>query len=108
MIRELVYFEVGVGPETERFKAAYRVVREGMAALGVVMGRTWWPGTGVMRTAIMEREFESLAAYEADDERFHSSREFMASWRELEATVREMRVELWSLAASDAGRPLGE
>ncbi len=95
MIRELIYFDLRLGPDSDRFRALFEEVRRDMADLGVVVGRSWSPMTGRLRTRIMEREFESLAAYEADDERFHSSPEFMAKWRELESLVREIRVEVW-------------
>ena len=66
-----------------------------MADLGVVVGRTWGPMTGEVRTVILEREFESLAAYEDDDARFHEAKDFMTLWREMEATLKGMRVEVW-------------
>ena len=46
MIRELVYFDLRLGPDSDRFKALFAEVRAGMAELGVVMGRTWMPMTG--------------------------------------------------------------
>jgi hypothetical protein len=66
-----------------------------MRALGVEVGRTWGPMTGEVRTVILEREFESLAAYELDDVRFHGATDFMTLWREMEATLKGMRVEVW-------------
>ncbi len=95
MVRELIYFDLHLGPESDRFRDLFNEVREGMRELGVVVGRRWVPMTGPLRTVIMEREFESMAAYEADDERFHSSKAFMAKWRELEAASKAIRVEVW-------------
>jgi hypothetical protein len=51
--------------------------------------------TGPARTVIVEREFESLAADEADDAWFHDFKEFMRLWRAMEGTLRAMRVEVW-------------
>ena len=99
MVRELIYFDVELGGGTEDFMAAFRKVKEAMEAIGVVVGRTWSPMTGDGRTVILEREFESLAAYERDDEKFHDADDFMLLWREMEATLKGMRVEVWQ------GRP---
>ncbi len=96
MVRELIYFDKRLGPDSDRFNALFKEVKAKMGELGVVVGRTWSPMTGQLRTLIMEREFESLAAYEADDALFHSSPEFMAKWRELESLVRGIRVEVWA------------
>lgn len=95
MVRELIFFELRLGSGTEEFNAAFRAVREAMAELGVVVGRTWSPMTGEVRTRILEREFESLAAYEADDAKFHGATEFMALWRAMESTAKSIRVEVW-------------
>lgn len=95
MVRELIYFDLRLGADTEAFKDVFRRVRHEMEALGVVVGRTWSPMTGEVRTTILEREFESLAAYEEDDRRFHGATELMALWREMESTLRGMRVEVW-------------
>lgn len=51
--------------------------------------------TGDGRVVILEREFPSLAAYEADDDAFHGDADLMAAWRAMEALARSMRVELW-------------
>ena len=44
---------------------------------------------------MVEREFESLAAYEADDAAFHGGEEFMALWRLMESFAESMEVMLW-------------
>jgi hypothetical protein len=95
MVRELIYFELNFGAATEEFDAAFRAVHEAMAELGVVVGRVWGPMTGEGRTVILEREFESLAAYEDDDRRFHDATDFMRLWRTMETTLRGMRVDAW-------------
>ncbi len=95
MVRELIYFDLHLGQGTEDFTAAYKRVRAAMEELGVVPGTMWGTMTGPVRTMILEREFESLAAYEDDDRLFHGAKDFMHLWREMEATLRGMRVEVW-------------
>lgn len=95
MMRELIFFELRLGPDSDRFSALFKQVKAAMAAIGVVVGRSWGNAAGTGRIVVLEREFESMAAYEADDERFHEAREFMALWREMETCLVSMRVEIW-------------
>lgn len=95
MVRELIFFDLKLGQGTEDFNKVFKQVKEEMAAIGVVVGTTWGYMTGEVRTMILEREFESLAAYEADDAKFHGAKEFMRLWREMEDTLKGMRVEVW-------------
>jgi len=44
---------------------------------------------------MIEREFDSLAAYEADDRAFHAGEEFMALRRRMEACAESMESQLW-------------
>lgn len=100
-VREYVIFRLRLGAETDAFKDAFLKVRAAMREIGVEPGRTWGPLTGEAREIILEREFESLAAYEADDAAFHGDPEFMALWRRMESHAASMRVELWEGPAWD-------
>lgn len=95
MIREVIIFKLPLGPDTDRFKELFREVRTSMRAIGVEPGQTWGPLTGEARIIIVERQFPSLAAYEADDQAFHADASFMALWRSMEALAVSMTVELW-------------
>lgn len=95
MVRELIFFDLHLGQGTEDFYAVYDEVKERMASIGVVVGRQWGYMTGQVRTIILEREFETLAAYEEDDQRFHDAKDFMKLWRRMESTLKGMRVEVW-------------
>ncbi len=95
MIREIIIFKVPLGRDTYRFKALFREVRQRMREIGVEPGRTWGSLTGEGRDIIVEREFASLAAYEADDEAFHADADFMALWRSMEELAISMTVHLW-------------
>lgn len=95
MVRELIFMDLRLGPDTDRWKEAFAEVQDAMRRIGVEPGRMWHPMTGSGRTVVIEREFESLAAYEADDERFHDATDFMALWRTMEALLDRMRVEVW-------------
>jgi hypothetical protein len=95
MMRELIFFELRLGPDSDRFSTLFKQVKEAMTDVGVVVGRSWGNATGVGRIVVLEREFDSMAAYEADDERFHDARAFMALWREMETCLVSMRVEIW-------------
>ncbi|MFM7063985.1 MAG: hypothetical protein ACKO04_10915, partial [Actinomycetes bacterium] len=70
-------------------------VQAAMQEIGVAPGRVWHPMTGTARTVVVEREFESLAAYEADDEAFHAADGFMTLWRTMESYLDGMAVEVW-------------
>ena len=48
----------------------------------------------------MEREFDTLASYEADDAAFHGGGEFIALWRKLESTAESMEAEIWKTSAT--------
>ena len=48
----------------------------------------------------MEREFDTLASYEADDAAFHGGEEFIALWRKLESTAESMEAEIWKTSAT--------
>jgi len=65
-----------------------------MDALGVNRGVLWATITG-SRTVMVEREFDSLSAYETDDAAFHGSAEFMALWRRMEELAESMDTQLW-------------
>jgi hypothetical protein len=95
MVREIIIFEVPLGPESDVFRDAFRRVEAAMVQIGVEPGKVWFPMTGDGRRWIIEREFASLGEYEADDERFHEARDFMQLWREMESHASSMRVELW-------------
>jgi hypothetical protein len=95
MVRELIFFTLRLGPDTDAFVDRFEQVQRRMAEMRVVVGRTWYPATGEGRQLVVEREFTSLAAYEQDDERFHGGAEFMSLWREMEALAVQMRVEIW-------------
>ena len=95
MIRETIYFKLRLGPDTDRFLAALKDVQQMMTELGVVPGRRWNNASGDGRWVMIEREFESLAAYEEDDRNFHAGAEFMSKWREMEGFADQLRVELW-------------
>lgn len=65
-----------------------------MEKLGVNPGASWTTTAGT-RMLMVEREFESLAAYEADDEAFHAGAEFMSLWRQMEGCAESMESTLW-------------
>jgi hypothetical protein len=95
MIRETIYFKLRLGPDTNRFFAVLKDVQRMMAELGVEPGRRWNNVTGDGRWVMIEREFDSLAAYELDDHNFHAGEDFMSKWREMESLAEQLRVELW-------------
>jgi hypothetical protein len=101
VIREVIRFRLPLGPRTDEFLKLLGEVHAGMKELGVEPGRRWTTLAGE-RVVIVEREFLSLAAYEADDERFHGGPEFMALWRRMEACALSMDVELWESRGSDS------
>lgn len=94
MVKEVVRFKLPLGSRTDEFVALLREVTAAMAELGVNPGVRWDPLSGV-REVVIEREFASLAQYEADDAAFHGGKEFMAMWRRMEACAESMTVELW-------------
>jgi hypothetical protein len=93
VVKEVIRFRLALGARTNEFLALYQQVCEAMEALGVEPGVAWATMTGT-RTLVIEREFDSLAQYEADDAAFHGGEEFMALWRRMEATAESMEVEL--------------
>jgi len=95
VIRELIHFELRLGPDTDRFRALFRQVWERMERAGVVPGAVWTNLTGDARYFIVERTFSSLAQYEQDDGAFHGDAELMSVWREMEGCLVSMRVDLW-------------
>ena len=95
MIREIVQFDLYLGTQSDEFMVAFRAVQDALAGAGVVKGRVWSPMTGVGRTIIWEREFNSLSDYELDEQRFHEAKDIMQLWRKMEALTSAMRVELW-------------
>jgi len=101
MVKELILFRLPLGEKTDEFNALFRQVQEEMEKLGVKPGVRWGTVAG-SRTAIIEREFDSLAEYEADDAAFHGGKEFMALWRRMEACADSMEVLLWQTQRSAA------
>jgi hypothetical protein len=65
-----------------------------MEANGVNPGVAWTTTAG-SRVFMIEWEFDSLAAFEADDAAFHGGAEFMALWRRLETCAESMESQLW-------------
>jgi hypothetical protein len=55
MIRELIFFRLRLGSETDRFKARLHDVQASMRRLGVEPGRNWWNLTGEGRWLVVER-----------------------------------------------------
>jgi hypothetical protein len=94
MVKEVIYFRLPLGPGTDEFLSLYREVRAEMERLGVEPGVAWTTVSGA-RMVVVEREFESLAAYEADDASFHGGEDFMALWRRMEACAESMETEIW-------------
>lgn len=94
MVKELIVFRLPLGEKTDEFNTLFRQVQEEMRKLGVNPGVRWNTVAG-SRMAVVEREFESLAAYEADDEAFHAGKDFMALWRRMEACAESMEAMLW-------------
>jgi hypothetical protein len=99
VIREVIRFRLPLGPKTDEFTVLLREVHAAMTDLGVEPGDVWTTLSGA-RVVIVERSFESLAAYEADDAKFHGGKDFMALWRRMEECALSMDVELWQ------GRPM--
>ena len=99
MIKEVIRFRLGLGPQTDEFLSRYREVRTAMTALGVEPGIAWTTVAG-RRQLIVEREFDTLASYEADDAAFHGGEEFIALWRKLESTAESMEAEIWKTSAT--------
>ncbi|MDQ6694812.1 MAG: hypothetical protein M3014_10415 [Chloroflexota bacterium] len=95
MIREVIFFELKLGPETDRFRELFRKVLSIMEAAGVEPGSVWTNVNGTGRYFIVEREFASLAQYEQDDAAFHGDKELMTTWRQMEECLISMRVDLW-------------
>jgi hypothetical protein len=95
MIRELIHFELQLGPATDRFRTLFGQVRERMQQAGVEPGIVWTNLTGNARYIIVERNFDSLAQYEQDDAAFHGDGELMQTWRAMEECLLSMRVDLW-------------
>jgi hypothetical protein len=102
VIKEVVLFRLPLGPRTDEFAVLHRQVRAAMEAQGVNPGVAWTTIAGT-RVFMIEREFESLAAYEADDAAFHGGEEFMALWRKMEACAESMESQLWQ-TRSDRGQ----
>ena len=102
MVKEMIWFRLPLGARTDEFLVLYREVRAAMEKLGVNVGVAWTTVSGT-RTVMVEREFDSLAAYEADDRAFHGGEEFMALWRRMEACADSMESQLWQ-----SGRDRGE
>jgi len=94
MVKEMIVFRLPLGPKTDEFVALYRQVAEEMEKLGLSVGVAWTATAGV-RMVMVEREFDSLAAYEADDAAFHGGAEFMALWRRMEGCAESMETTLW-------------
>jgi hypothetical protein len=94
MVKETIVFRLPLGPRTDEFLTLYREVREEMEKLGVSAGVSWSITAGT-RMFMIEREFDSLAAYEADDAAFHGGEEFMALWRRMEGCADSMETTLW-------------
>jgi hypothetical protein len=101
VIKEIVLFHLPLGPRTDEFTALYRQVREAMDANGVNPGVAWTTTAGT-RIFMIEREFDSLAAYEADDAAFHGGEVFMALWRRMEACAKSMESQLWHTGSDRA------
>ena len=99
MVKEVVRFRLPLGPRTDEFLAVFREVVAAMGELGVNPGVRWSALTGG-REVMVEREFESLAQYEADDSAFHAGKDFMALWRRLEVLADSMEVEIWRNSAT--------
>ena len=74
MIKEVIRFRLPLGPATDEFTRLLREVMEAMGALGVEPGISWIPLTDSWEV-VLEREFDSLAQYEADDSAFHRGEE---------------------------------
>lgn len=94
MVKEVVRFKLPLGSRTDEFQALLGEVTAAMRELGVNPGVRWNTMSGV-REVVIEREFASLAQYEADDAAFHGGKEFMTLWRRMEACAESMAVELW-------------
>jgi hypothetical protein len=101
VIKEVVLFRLPLGPRTDEFVALYRQVRATMEANGVNPGVAWTTTAGT-RSFMIEREFDSLAAFEADDAVFHGGETFMALWRRMEACAESMESQLWQTAGDRA------
>jgi hypothetical protein len=99
VIREITRFRLPLGPGTDEFIGLLREVHAAMRELGVEPGDVWTTLAGE-REVIIERSFESLAAYEADDAQFHGGADFMVLWRRMEACALSMDVQLWQLSKS--------
>jgi len=95
VIREVIQFELRLGPETDRFRGLFRQARERMERAGVLPGAVWTNLAGDARYFSMERTFASLAQYEQDDSAFHADEELMNIWREMEGCLVSMHVNLW-------------
>jgi len=103
VIREVIRFRLPLGEKTDEFIGLLREVHAAMTDLGVEAGVVSTTLTGE-RVVIVERSFESLAAYEADDAKFHGGKDFMALWRRMEACALSMDVELWRTRAPARAR----
>jgi hypothetical protein len=94
MVKETIIFWLPLGARTDEFLALYRQVRDEMEKLGLSAGVSWTATAGT-RKLMVEREFDSLAAYEADDAAFHGQEKFTALWRRMESCAESMETTLW-------------
>ncbi len=101
VIKEIVRFELPLGSRTDEFVKLHREVTEAMLGLGLDPGVRWTTVSG-RREVIMEREFSSLADYEAKEAAFHAGADFMSLWRRMEACADSMEVELLQNALDPA------
>jgi len=93
VIKEIVRFKLPLGSGTDDFVKLHREVTDAMLGLGLDPGVRWTTISG-RREVIMEREFSSLADYEAKEAAFHAGADFMSLWRRMEACADSMEVEL--------------
>lgn len=80
MVRRRTHMVFALG----RFKQGVEWVRElngACRAAGCVEGRLWANGFGKVNEVVLEHDYESYAAMEADEKRFQSSPEVMTVFR---------------------------
>lgn len=94
MVKEMIVFRLPLATKTDDFFALYRQVAEEMEKLGAKVGVSWTATAGT-QMFMVERGFDSLAAYEGDDAAFHGGAEFMALWRRMEGCAESMETTLW-------------
>lgn len=101
VVKEIIWFRLPLGAKTDEFLALYRQVREEQQRHGINPG-VWWSAAFGTRVLMIEREFDSLAAYEADDRAFHAGEELMTLWRQMEACAESMESQLWQTRCDPA------